>query len=54
MSSLSFGFLGGAAVLAVALASVQVQLAKAGSVPSELTESNSVWAASGGEAHSGH
>jgi len=54
MSRLSFGFLGGAAVLAVTLASIQVQLAKAGSVPSELTESKSASVATGGDAHSGH
>jgi hypothetical protein len=54
MSRLSFGFLVGAAVLALALASIQVQLAKAGSVPPEQAESRSASVASGDDAHPGH
>jgi hypothetical protein len=54
MSRLSFGFLSAAAVVALALASIQVQLAKAGSGPSEPVESKSALVLSGGDAHSGH
>jgi hypothetical protein len=54
MSRLSLGFLAGAAVLVLALASIQAQLAKAGSVAPEPTESKSAPVVSGDDAHTGH
>ncbi|KAF0116121.1 MAG: hypothetical protein FD150_606 [Rhodobacteraceae bacterium] len=54
MSRLSLGFLAGAAVLALALASIQVQLVRAGSLPSDPSESTSAPVAADGDAHSGH
>lgn len=53
MSRLSFGFLATAVVIALALASVQVQLVQAGSVPSAPTETKPV-VATVGDAHAGH
>jgi hypothetical protein len=54
MSRLSFGFLATALVIALALASIQVQLVQAGSVPSEPAGTTPGAVAEMGDTHAGH